>query len=536
MKLDALSIRNLRSLVRAQKFEMKPLMLVVGANSSGKSTFLRTFPLLRQSVETVTKGPILWFGRFVDFGVFNDVVSRGVLPEQIEFGFDVTLSQNASELSRGYYGINLPILSDMTVELTLVIAEAKGTRNTYTKHIRLSLAGKIIELSAEADGTVVSVAVDGNPIRMSVGLSLKSGASLFSVLVTSKSSPDESAAEILGPRRRTRGVFSEQVVEHLRPLFHGKAAYGKRAYVARLLGIGTCANVLTHLKTLASVTPTSAVRAKSEKIDSVWAKRLHELALVNRLPEILGLIDRFLSSTFGFVSYIGPLRATAERFYRQQDLAVDEVDPQGANLAMFLMGLTEARRDEFSNWCEENVGFSVKASPVGAHVSIHLRDSGDGEVFNIADMGFGYSQLLPVLATIWQALSQESRVLPTSSITRGMIVESEERIQKIIVIEQPELHLHPRLQAKLADLLCVIVREGATTESAVHLICETHSETIINEVGKLISKKEIEKAHVQVLLFERDGQRSTTNVTKSEYGEDGVLKNWPYGFFLPESD
>ena len=49
--MDSIRIQNLRSLKDSGRIEIRPLVLLVGANSSGKSTFLRTFPLLKQSLE-----------------------------------------------------------------------------------------------------------------------------------------------------------------------------------------------------------------------------------------------------------------------------------------------------------------------------------------------------------------------------------------------------------------------------------------------------------------------------------------------------
>ncbi len=65
-------IQNLRSLSDTGEINLKPINILLGANSSGKSTFLRSFPLFKQSISNSTKGPILWYGDFVDFGTFKD--------------------------------------------------------------------------------------------------------------------------------------------------------------------------------------------------------------------------------------------------------------------------------------------------------------------------------------------------------------------------------------------------------------------------------------------------------------------------------
>jgi len=542
MKLESISIQNLRSLIEPQSFCLRPLTLVVGANSSGKSTFIRAFPLLRQSVEAITRGPILWFGRFVDFGVFKDAVSRDVPKSEIEFGFTITIPKDHSNEGYIYPASSLILLENAEVRVTLVIAEDATTTNTYTKQIRITFGDRTVQMDAEADGKVHSVLVDGHPMEsLTADLTLRAGTSLFSVAVSGKPGAPSTAPfiEVSWMRRRQISAFGEQIVDHLKPLFHRRTAREKKAYFVRSLGIGGASSTLDQFKKLAAITKTSTERAKRYRADSPWIKRLQGLVLADRAPELLNQIDAFLSATFSGVSYVGPLRATAQRFYRQQDLGVDEVDPQGANLAMFLMGLSAIDQTAFSDWCQQSIGFSVEAKAVGAHVSIFLRDSKDGDLFNVADMGFGYSQLLPVLATIWRALpSSQSHISASSRIGPRLprSPHSSESFQKIIVVEQPELHLHPRLQGHLADLLCAIVREDVPSEERVHLVCETHSETIVNQIGQLVSQGRIDRKKVQVLVFEKNNGHAGTNIRTAEYDSDGVLLNWPYGFFLPSED
>jgi len=541
MKLDSLSIQNLRSLTDPQTFALCPLTLVVGANSTGKSTFIRSFPLLRQSVETVTKGPILWFGRFVDFGVFKDVVSRHISTPEIEFSFSVTLPMNWEDQQPSYYYPYLTILDECKARVTLVVAEAPESSNTYTKQIKIRLGDREIQINALADGTVESFLLDGQQLKSdTTELTVRAGTSLFSIGIsrkTASSSPVSIEADWLNPRQL--GAFTDRLIDHVGALFHGSTNRGTKTRFIRWLGIGSTLSLLAQVKSFAAITPTSSERARIQRADSAWMKRLQGLVLADRTPQLLNEIDSFLAATFKGVSYIGPLRATAERFYRQQDLAVDEVDPQGANLAMFLMGLSTAGQAEFSSWCQKSIGFSVQAKPIGAHVSVNLQDSVDGEVFNVADMGFGYSQLLPVLATMWRALTTGPTLNLEQTTMRRRVVgphHDQDTLPKIIAIEQPELHLHPRLQGRLANLLSAIVNESATSKTKVHLICETHSETIVNQIGKLVSQGKITPDQIQVLVFEKKEGGASTTVRKAEYDKEGVLVNWPYGFFLPSED
>ena len=70
--MDSIRIRNLRSLTDTEDIQIKPLTILVGKNSSGKSTFLRFFPLMKQTLSTKKNEPILWYSKEnVDFGSFD---------------------------------------------------------------------------------------------------------------------------------------------------------------------------------------------------------------------------------------------------------------------------------------------------------------------------------------------------------------------------------------------------------------------------------------------------------------------------------
>lgn len=84
-----IGFKNLRALKDTGDIPIKPLTVLLGNNSSGKSTFLRTFPLLKQSIETRTTGPLLWYGRFVDFGDFSNALTDKNSDDFIEFNYEL---------------------------------------------------------------------------------------------------------------------------------------------------------------------------------------------------------------------------------------------------------------------------------------------------------------------------------------------------------------------------------------------------------------------------------------------------------------
>lgn len=129
--IKGIGLQNFRSFVDKTFIELKPITVFVGKNSSGKSSLLRTFPLLRQSVEENTTGPILWYGRFVDYGDFTDVLSRNSENKEITFSF--SLSVPSDLLQRyAYYRFNdqEKQSSNINTELTVYSKDKKPRQKT----------------------------------------------------------------------------------------------------------------------------------------------------------------------------------------------------------------------------------------------------------------------------------------------------------------------------------------------------------------------------------------------------------------------
>ena len=184
---------------------------------------------------------------------------------------------------------------------------------------------------------------------------------------------------------------------------------------------------------------------------------------------------------------------------------------------MFLDNLSPWLKKEFSLWTLENFGFSATTSNEGGHVAIVINEDGNTLSSNLADIGFGFSQILPVITQMWSSSRSHYLVKPTDT--------------SCIVIEQPELHLHPAFQAKLADVFAASI----SNDDSPHLIIETHSNHVVNRFGQLISEGKLKSSDVQILVFDKDVENGKSQITKSWFDEDGYLKNWPMGFFEPEA-
>jgi predicted ATPase len=199
-----------------------------------------------------------------------------------------------------------------------------------------------------------------------------------------------------------------------------------------------------------------------------------------------------------------------------QELAIEQIDPAGANFAMFLNSLSPREQTDFETWTTEFIGYSIRPARSIGQVRLMLREGESRDEYNLADVGYGLSQILPVMGQIWLN-------------TRRRAARSEFRV---VAIEQPELHLHPAFQTRIADAL---VGALAATERirnyTLSLVVETHSEAVINRLGELIAAGRLSQGTVAIYLFEKQGPDEVTTVRMSEFDKDGVLENWPFGFF-----
>ena len=120
---------------------------------------------------------------------------------------------------------------------------------------------------------------------------------------------------------------------------------------------------------------------------------------------------------------------------------------------------------------------------------------------NLADLGFGTSQVLPVLVAVNQ--------LPNGGL---------------FTVSQPETHLHPEVQAQLADYFVRL-----TKERDIRFIVETHSEYLINRMRLLVAQGTVAEEDVSVAYVMNDGDKA--EVRSIELRADGRLAGAPAEFF-----
>lgn len=126
--------------------------------------------------------------------------------------------------------------------------------------------------------------------------------------------------------------------------------------------------------------------------------------------------------------------------------------------------------------------------------------SGTRDMVNIADVGFGVSQTLPVVVALHAA-----------------------RPGQMVYLEQPEIHLHPRAQRAMAQVLADAARRG------VRVVAETHSSLLLLEIQTLVARGELSPDLVKLHWFER-GIDGVTRVRPGELDAEGRFGDWPEDF------
>lgn len=235
---------------------------------------------------------------------------------------------------------------------------------------------------------------------------------------------------------------------------------------------------------------------------------------------------KFLSGKF---EYISAERLGPRRYYDalQNDYNdKEEIGIRGENTALCLVkkGSDEKiyqnmkhetekseRLDQQVNaWMTEiSPGISVNAIPyldvnlVGIRYGVN--NSFGEEETQAVNMGFGVTYVLPVIVALLQAKKGD-----------------------ILVIENPEAHLHPKGQRRIGELIALAAENG------VQIFMETHSDHILNGIRLCVKNKKVSADNVKINYFYQyfDSNKMLRHgKTSPEIMEDGELSNWPDGFF-----
>lgn len=216
--------------------------------------------------------------------------------------------------------------------------------------------------------------------------------------------------------------------------------------------------------------------------------------------------------------YLGPLREYPKRTYVWSGQRPQDVGQRGELAIAALLAARKSKAEHYSGESlEEKVAQWLKELGLAHHFSIHPLPShremyevsvkltpGSPDVL-ITDVGFGISQILPVIVLCYYA-------------PKGAT----------IILEQPETHLHPSVQAGLADVLIDAIRTRQ-----IQIILESHSEHLLRRLQRRIAEGTLDSSEA-ALYFCTTDKSGISQLQPLQLDQYGNITNWPENFFGDE--
>ena len=229
------------------------------------------------------------------------------------------------------------------------------------------------------------------------------------------------------------------------------------------------------------------------------------------LVEVQKLFSQFeeaFENLFSRILYLGPLREQPRHHYIWKGDHPKGIGQEGEKAIPALLSGRIRRLpidEQILNWLQRlELIDSYNLRPISdtnQDYEFLVKKYKGGPEVRLTDVGFGVSQVLPVLILCYYALEGS-----------------------ILILEQPEAHLHPKVQTELADVLIDVVKNRN-----LQIILESHSEYLLSRLQRRIAEKEIAAADTALYFCEiKDGTSEIEQLNVDEYGN---IRNWPQDFF-----
>lgn len=567
-------LNNFKSIDKETKLEFRPLTIFTGANSSGKSTILQSILLVTQTLQNpISSRSVVLNGWFKKFGSYSDVVNKRDYLKNIRVGFSI---QNNGVVNQGHFypwddGVKdikctfelasnnkEDDLQPLLKQLDLIVDQEKDESlfiNISNNDQKTKKEQKIIEdnttLVPESDfGYKVNTNVHSSrsgyfSLRKSANYI---GVGLFHFLPNYLLSYyelteryKEYIKQVLGSRYVYSDISASDEAELLSLLkdktfvviekikndneIKNKARFSKR-YDELNKKFS-----FENLRSLLEFTSLSS-DDKVERFSKAYEEELKKLSNrynIERIPMYffpgLDFLKAFFSQS---IKYLGPLREEPKALYPLEgNDTLTDVGLKGENTA----AVYENNKKQIISYIDpdsfcsiDNINLEPKEGTLAEAINkwlvylcvaneIDTNDRGkmghelkitidSGLKQDLTHVGVGVSQILPIL--VMSFLAEKGNV---------------------IILEQPELHLHPKVQTRLADFFVSMNALGK------QCIIETHSEYLINRLRYLVALSKDSRFEDNTIIYfveKEDGHSNYRPVTINNFG---VIEDWPDGFF-----
>lgn len=233
------------------------------------------------------------------------------------------------------------------------------------------------------------------------------------------------------------------------------------------------------------------------------------------------LLTNSFENLFKQIYYLGPLREPPKRFYQWGGERRSLLGNRGEFVIEAILGAQERGEDiehEGKKYSLDTYlamllkqldlihDFQIASITEGGRLyEVKVRLTAKSPYVLLTDVGFGVSQILPVLTLCY--------FTPKGSI---------------LLIEQPEIHLHPRVQAGLADVFI-----DAIEKRGVQIILESHSEHLLRRLQRRIAEGKFDNDNA-ALYFCNKNEEGYSDLQTLDLDAFGNIKNWPDNFFGDE--
>lgn len=406
--ITEISVSGYKSIARKQTIEIRPLTVLAGANSTGKSSIIQPFLLLKQTLEeTFDPGPILLSGPIIKFSSTSQILSRK---------------------PKG--------MSAQTLTIGMGTDEGSNLKLSFRKDKFRVFKIKEMCFNSKEESLTFRLGMRNQDIRKMVGISSKKDEDYF---------------------KDTR--FS--IVRNR--CFLGVDVQRKERKSDAISGF--------------VISPTSI-------FDNFLRNLIH-------LPGLRGIPSRMYPMTAVGKNYPGTFEKYVASIIHNWQANKEVQKLKSIVNDLEKLGLTSriAAKKVTDSHVEIQVG-RLKASN-----SKHISD-----MINIADVGLGTCQALPILVAL--RVAQEGQV---------------------VYIEQPELHLHPRAKKMMVDILVDAANRG------VRVVVETHSSLLLLGIRSAVASGYISPENVKLHWFSR-AEDGITRVKSADLDERGAFGKWPEDF------
>ena len=574
MYLTRLEIENFKGIQSRQTIDIRPITMLFGPNSAGKSTVLHALHYLREILERGNIDPDLTIsGGQIDLGGFSTLVHRRKLDQTISIKVTIDLSDEIHKFIfssiQKYFPLNFDFTGNELEFIGLPVRYIFGDRQTSSgdtliKEIAVEVniewsdeyeAPIVVSLEVELNGESVASIVSRPPPEICVEITnfnfahpLLQPAEHY--LEDIEYSSNFSSQNFVSPLRNELVIFTHGVTDEVSDF-----APNSNLRIAVRTGRNWTLPDLDrelHLKDAAI-----GREAISEVMEGLNIGSEEYFARVNGLHSLLSELIlspiRLTRDYLTQMTYIGPLREVPTRNFQPQ------ITPDESRWATGISAWDELYRSgglvhEVNEWISDENRLDTKCKfertefkkivvsseldqllesgidsanlvemqdlyfNLATHTELKVRDLQTDLLLAPSDVGIGISQMIPIVV--------------------GAIRES----GGILAIEQPELHVHPRIQVGMGDLFIFAMQNNA--DSLIYpgktLIMETHSEHIILRLLRRIREtKENElpsyleafsEENLSVIFVEMED--SGVKFRQLRVDDDGdFIDQWPQGFF-----